>query len=244
MQERINDLLKKTEGLSAEEILKVIYQEFSDKVSFATSLGEEDQILTHMIAKVAPDMNIFTLDTGRLFQESYDLLETTQKRYPMDIKVMFPNTKDVEEMVESKGINLFYDSIDNRKTCCGIRKIEPLQRALSKVDAWIVGLRAEQSVTRTDLKVVEFDSGNNIFKFNPLINWTYDQMKDYIKEHNIDVNPLHSKGFVSIGCASCTRAIKKGEDIRAGRWWWELPEQKECGLHNNPKRAEYLNNKK
>lgn len=241
---KIEDILKDIDDLNAEDTIVYIYNQYKEKVAFATSLGEEDQVITHMISKYAPQMKIFTLDTGRLYQETYQLLEKTQKRYPMNIDIYFPDQNAVEQMVNQKGINLFYHSIDNRKLCCGIRKIEPLKRALETVDAWVVGLRREQSVTRSDLKKVEWDEGNQKIKFNPLIDWTYEQLQEYIKNEKIDVNPLHSEGFVSIGCAPCTRAIQPGEDIRAGRWWWEAPEQKECGLHNNPKRQAYLKEKK
>jgi phosphoadenosine phosphosulfate reductase len=181
-------------------------------------------------------MEVFTLDTGRLFQETYDLLARTQKRYPKLIfKIYYPDTKAVEEMVRTKGINLFYESVESRKMCCGVRKVEPLRRALANVDAWMTGLRRQQSVTRTEGKAFEWDHANQRVKINPLIDWTLEQVHEYIKEHHVDVNPLHAQGFVSIGCAPCTRAIKPGEDSRAGRWWWEQPESKECGLHNNPK---------
>jgi phosphoadenosine phosphosulfate reductase len=234
--ERIIQLSQKTAGLSPEQVLKVAYEEFGPKVNFATSLGEEDQVLTDMIAKHAPRIGVFTLDTGRLFQETYDLLAKDQKKYhQVSFKVYYPDTTALEDMVKSHGINLFYESVDNRKLCCGVRKVEPLRRALSNVDAWITGLRRSQSLTRTDAQVFEWDAANNKIKINPLIDWSLEQVRDYIKQNNVDVNPLHAQGFVSIGCAPCTRAIKEGEDIRAGRWWWEQPEQKECGLHNNPK---------
>lgn len=235
MRERIAQLNEKAKGLSAQDIIKLAYAEFVNRVTFATSLGEEDQVITDIISRVAPKMEIFTLDTGRLFQETYDLIAKTQKRYPMPIKIFYPDTKAVEDMVRSKGINLFYESIDNRKLCCGIRKVEPLRRALSNVDAWMTGLRREQAVTRNNLEIFELDEANNKIKINPLADWLLADVHKYIKENNVDVNPLHAKGFVSIGCAPCTRAINPGEDIRAGRWWWEQPEQKECGLHNNPK---------
>lgn len=235
IQEKIKDYQKKTKGLTAREIIEFAYQEFGSRVNFASSLGEEDQVITDIISKAAPKLEIFTLDTGRLFQETYELLAKNHKKYPMPFKIYYPDTKAVEEMVAQKGINLFYESIENRKLCCGIRKVEPLARALKNVDAWLTGLRREQSVTRTDLNVFEWDSANQKVKINPLIDWTLEDVRQYIKENEVDVNPLHAKGFVSIGCASCTRAIKPGEDIRAGRWWWEKPEQKECGLHNNPK---------
>jgi len=234
--QKIQELNVKAKGLSAEEIIKLANAEFASKITFASSLGEEDQVLTDIIARVAPAIEIFTLDTGRLYQETYDLLAKTQKRYHnLRFKVYFPDAKAVEEMVQSKGINLFYESVDNRKLCCGIRKVEPLKRALANVDAWIVGLRREQAVTRADIQIFEWDAANQKIKINPLADWTLEQVRQYIKEHGVDVNPLHAKGFISIGCAPCTRAVKPGEDIRAGRWWWENPDQKECGLHNNPK---------
>lgn len=234
--ERIQKLAEKSTGLNAEGIIKLAYEEFGNRVNFASSLGEEDQVITDMIAKAAPGIAVFTLDTGRLFQETYDLLAKTQKRYHnLLFKIYYPDTKAVEAMVQSKGINLFYESVDNRKLCCGVRKVEPLRRALSNVSAWMTGLRRQQAVTRAQGAAFEWDESNQKIKVNPLIDWTLEQVHEYIKKHDLDVNPLHAQGFVSIGCAPCTRAIKPGEDIRAGRWWWEEPESKECGLHNNPK---------
>ncbi len=235
-QQRIQDLREKTKGFSAPQILQFAVKEFGSRVNFASSLGEEDQILTDMIAQNAPPIEIFTLDTGRLFPETYELLAKTQKRYTLNYKIYYPDTKAVESMVREKGINLFYESVENRKLCCGVRKVEPLKRALSQVDAWITGLRREQSVTRSDLQTFEWDGENKKIKINPLVDWTLDQVRRYIKKNKVDVNPLHAQGFASIGCAPCTRAIKPGEDIRAGRWWWEEAQQKECGLHNNPNR--------
>ncbi len=234
--QRIKELKEKSKDRSVQDVIRLAVQEFSGRINFASSLGEEDQVITDVISKVAPQVEIFTLDTGRLHQETYDLMAKTQKRYKLNFKIYYPDTKAVEEMVRSKGINLFYESVENRKLCCGIRKVEPLRRALTNVDAWMTGLRREQSVTRGDLEGVEWDEVNQKIKINPLIDWSLDDVRKYIKENKVDVNPLHAKGFVSIGCAPCTRAIKPGEDIRAGRWWWENPEQKECGLHNNPRR--------
>jgi phosphoadenosine phosphosulfate reductase len=218
-------------GLSAEEILKNALATFGDKISFATSLGAEDQVITYMLSKINKSANIFTLDTGRVFPETYDLLHRTVNRYDLKIKSYYPDTNQVEEMVNEKGINLFYESIENRKLCCHVRKIVPLRRALQGKDAWITGLRREQSVTRTDLKIVEWDAGNGLIKINPLLEWTEEQIWDFIKLNNIPYNKLHDQGFPSIGCQPCTRAIEKGEDLRAGRWWWEMPDSKECGLH-------------
>jgi phosphoadenosine phosphosulfate reductase len=217
--------------LSPEAVLRWAQATFGDQVAMATSLGAEDQVLTAMVAEATPTLAIFSLDTGRLFQESYELWQLTEKTYGLRIRQMFPNQAAVETMVREHGINLFYDSVENRKLCCGVRKIEPLRRALSGLKAWITGLRREQSVTRESLPVVQWDAANGLIKINPLWSWTQDQVWDYIKARQVPYNSLHDKGFLSIGCASCTRAVKPGEDLRAGRWWWENPEQKECGLH-------------
>lgn len=184
-----------------------------------------------MIVKACPEMRIFTLDTGRLYQEVYDLLDKTQARYSHKIEVYFPDTAAVEQMVNEHGINLFYDSVEKRKLCCHIRKTQPLKRALKGCKAWVTGLRKEQSVTRTNLQTVEWDELNGLIKINPLLDWTEKQLRDFIDQHHIPYNPLHDQGFPSIGCQPCTRAIQPGEDVRAGRWWWERPDQKECGLH-------------
>ena len=243
-QERLKKLSEKAKGLNAEQILRLAAEEFGQRLTFASSLGEEDQVLTDIIARVAPPIVIFTLDTGRLHQETYELLAKTQKKYSqVNFKIYFPDTKAVEDMVKARGINLFYESVENRKLCCGIRKVEPLRRALANVDAWITGLRREQSVTRSALETFEWDEANQKIKVNPLADWTLVNVRDYIKKNKVDINLLHAQGFVSIGCAPCTRAIKPGEDIRAGRWWWEQPEQKECGLHDNPNRQKFLKEK-
>lgn len=218
-------------GLSAGEIIEKALGLFGNKITFATSLGAEDQVITFMISKTDKNANIITLDTGRVFPETYDLLHRTINRYGINIKSFYPDTQQVEEMVNTKGINLFYESIENRKLCCHVRKIVPLRRALTGMDAWITGLRREQSVTRTDLKIVEWDAANGLIKINPLLEWSESQVWEYIKQHDIPYNKLHDQGFPSIGCQPCTRAIEKGEDLRAGRWWWEMPDSKECGLH-------------
>jgi phosphoadenosine phosphosulfate reductase len=219
------------EGKSPESVLEFFINKFNSKIAFASSLGLEDQVITHMICRIDKSTKIFTLDTGRLFPETYSLISRTNEQYDITIKIYFPDSGDVENMVNSKGINLFYENIENRKECCRVRKIEPLKRAFEGLDAWICGLRKHQSVTRSEVKLIEWDNTNHLIKINPLINWTNQQVWEYIKENNIPFNILHNKGFESIGCQPCTRAIKPGEDIRAGRWWWENPEQKECGLH-------------
>jgi len=214
-----------------EDVLTHFINEFEDKIALSTSLGLEDQVLTHMVHAINPKTKIFTLDTGRLFPEIYDLLDRTSKKYKIPIQAYFPDRNEVEQMVAEKGINLFYDSIENRKLCCGIRKLKPLARALNGLDMWITGLRRDQSVTRNEVNMVEWDELNGLVKINPLINWNEQEVWDYINKYNIPYNPLHKKGFASIGCQPCTRAITEGEDIRAGRWWWENPDTKECGLH-------------
>ncbi len=234
-QENIEAFQNELAGATAAEIVAFAADHLQSPV-FATSLGQEDQVITDLIAKGKHMLSIFTLDTGRLFPETYDLIAATEAALGVKIQLAFPDTREVENMVEEQGINLFRKNIEARKRCCGVRKIHPLQRFLSASDGWVCGLRRDQSPTRTQMHALEWDSANNLPKFNPLIDWSLDDVQHYLKEHNIPYNPLHDQGFVSIGCACCTRAIQPSEDIRAGRWWWELPEQKECGLHFNPNR--------
>lgn len=200
------------------------------KIVFSTSFGQEDQAITYAIASQKLPIEIFTLDTGRQFQESYELIDLTVKKLGFNLKTYFPQTSAVEKLVESKGFNSFYSSVENRKECCFIRKIEPLNRALQGAHVWITGLRAEQSENRADMPMIEWDAQKNLYKINPLIDWSFETLENYLAEHKIPQNPLHKKGFISIGCAPCTRAISAGEHPRAGRWWWENS-QKECGLH-------------
>jgi phosphoadenosine phosphosulfate reductase len=227
----IENLSKQLDQLNPAEALALLCDWFPGKVVFSTSLGQEDQAITEIIAKNNLGVNIFTLDTGRLFYETYDLLARTIVKYGLDIKTYYPNTHSVEDFVRTKGINGFYESPENRKSCCYIRKVEPLKRALKGNSIWITGLRAEQSANRGGMKKLEWDESNRIFKFNPLLNWSMKDLLSYIDAHSIPYNPLHDKGFASIGCAPCTRAIEPGEDPRAGRWWWESS-KKECGLHS------------
>ncbi len=222
---------KQLQGETPQEVIVFFLNNFKEKIALSTSMGLEDQVLTHMVSEIDRKAKIFTLDTGRLFPETYDLIDLTAKKYKIKIKVFFPDAAEVEQMVAEKGINLFYDSIENRKRCCHLRKIKLLMRATKNLDAWITGLRHEQAVTRKNLRLVEWDKVNGLVKINPLIDWTEQQVWDYADRYNVPVNPLHKKGFASIGCQPCTRAIEPGEDIRAGRWWWENPETKECGLH-------------
>lgn len=227
----IDQLNEQWSNLPAQQILEKSLALWGNKITFASSLGAEDQVITFMLSKINKQANIITLDTGRVFPETYDLLHRTVNRYGLAIKSYYPDTNQVEEMVNTKGINLFYESIENRKTCCHVRKIVPLRRALQGMDAWVTGLRREQSVTRTDLRIVEWDAANGLIKINPLLDWSEEQVWDFIKLNDIPYNKLHDQGFPSIGCQPCTRAIEKGEDLRAGRWWWEMPDSKECGLH-------------
>jgi phosphoadenosine phosphosulfate reductase len=226
----INTLLEKTKGFSLEETLTFLANEYKDKVVFSTSFGQEDQVITALIAKNNLPIAIFTLDTGRLFQETYDVFHKTLKKYKIDIKTYFPETSAVEELLNKKGPNSFYESVDNRKECCFIRKVAPLTKALKGNEIWITGLRAEQSENRNDLQEFEYDEKFQVIKYNPLLKWTLEEVQKYIDDNNVPQNALHKQGFVSIGCAPCTRAITLGEDIRAGRWWWESS-HKECGLH-------------
>jgi len=216
---------------SPDEILRFFTDYFKDRIALSTSLGLEDQVLTEMVVRINKNLKIFTLDTGRLFPETYDLIDRTTNKYGIHIKVYFPDAAEVEQMVYEKGINLFYESVENRKLCCAVRKLKPLARALEGLDAWITGLRRNQSETRNNLKVVEWDENNGLVKINPLLNWTEEEVKNYIDAHNIPYNPLHDKGYPSIGFQPCTRAVEPGEEVRAGRWWWENAEAKECGLH-------------
>lgn len=225
--------IEKIESASLVEGLEIISAFFPQNVVFSSSLGQEDQVLTDAIFKNNLPVKIFTLDTGRLFNETYELLERTTARYKKSIEVYFPDAHDVEEFVTTKGINSFYESVENRKECCNIRKVKSLNRALQGAEVWITGLRAEQSDNRKEMSMIEWLEDKQLYKFNPLLKWTYADIMDYIKEFYVPYNPLHDKGFISIGCAPCTRAIEPGEDPRSGRWWWETS-QKECGLHVQP----------
>jgi len=220
------------ETKSAEEILAWAVPKYGSRLGLASSFGMEDMVLIDMISKMNAPVTVFTLDTGRLHEETYATMEKARSRYGIEIKSYFPKSADVETLVSTKGFYSFRESIENRKECCAIRKMEPLSRALSELDAWMTGLRREQSVTRTDIPKAGPDLNNlHLVKLNPLADWTEDQVKAYIEKHEVPVNPLHQRNFPSIGCAPCTRAIEPGEDIRSGRWWWENPEHKECGLH-------------
>ncbi|NJD24723.1 MAG: phosphoadenylyl-sulfate reductase [Betaproteobacteria bacterium] len=200
-------------------------------VAFANSLGAEDMVLTDLIVKAGLPIEIFSLDTGRLPVDTYDLMAAVDAHYGLKLKIYFPQPEAVEALVRNHGINAFYASVALRKACCHARKVEPLQRALAGKRAWITGLRAQQATTRSGLPAQEYDEGNGLEKFNPLADWSEKEVWTYLKQHGVPYNALHDKFYPSIGCAPCTRAITPGEDVRAGRWWWEAPESKECGLH-------------
>jgi phosphoadenosine phosphosulfate reductase len=216
---------------SAQEVLSWGLAKYGKKIGLACSFGAEDMVLVDMVAKINPETRIFTLDTGRLAQETYNVMDEARKKYGIEFEVYFPQTSAVEKMEREHGPNLFYNGIELRKLCCNVRKMEPLRRAFGELDAWITGLRREQAVTRTGVAKVERDEANNLIKLNPLADWSEEETWAYIKENQVPYNALHDQGYPSIGCAPCTRAVAPGEDVRAGRWWWETPEQKECGLH-------------
>jgi phosphoadenosine phosphosulfate reductase len=226
----VETLIETTKNFSIEETMAFLANEYKDKVVFSTSFGQEDQVITALIANSEVAINIFTLDTGRLFQETYDVFHKTLKKYKKQIEVYFPEASEVQNLLNAKGPNSFYESVENRKECCFIRKVAPLTKALKGNSIWITGLRAEQSENRNDLEFFEYDANFKIIKFNPLLKWTLKEVEEYLEKNNVPQNTLHKKGFVSIGCAPCTRAIAPGEDIRAGRWSWESS-HKECGLH-------------
>jgi phosphoadenosine phosphosulfate reductase len=211
--------------------LRVIAEAWPRQVVFSTSFSLEDQAITHLIFSNDIAIDLFTLDTGRLFAETYSTWSATLQRYGKAIEAYYPNAGNIQQFVTEKGPNAFYDSVENRKQCCYLRKVEPLKRALSKRKVWITGIRAEHSPNRQEMKQVEWDSENEVFKFHPILHWTQEQLSEFIATYNIPANPLHNKGFVSIGCAPCTRAVQPDEDFRAGRWWWEDADKKECGLH-------------
>ncbi len=228
MQEQ--SLQQLLEGLDMAGQLSRLAREFPDQVAFSSSLGPEDQVITDVIARNNIPIRIFTIDTGRLFPETYELLDRTRARYKTRIEVYFPQAEAVQQLLTEKGATSFYESVENRQECCHIRKVEPLNRALQGVKVWVTGIRADQSDNRHTMAIVEWVEKRQLFKFNPLLHWTQSDVRQYASEHNVPLNPLHDKGFVSIGCAPCTRAIEPGEEERAGRWWWEQT-KKECGLH-------------
>ena len=229
--ENIKRITYQISRLNIAEALSFLAKEFPAQVTFSTSFSIEDQAIAHQILSNDIPVSIFTLDTGRLFAETYSVWSSTNEKYDTKIKAYYPDRSLLEDYLNEKGPNAFYESVENRKQCCYIRKVEPLKRALEGNALWVTGLRAEHSADRKNLQVIEWDDANKIIKFNPLLWWTTEEVRNYISDNNVPYNILHDKGFVSIGCAPCTRAIKPGEDFRAGRWWWEEAGKKECGLH-------------
>ena len=227
----LDEIRKKTDSLNTREFLNFFLHTYPNQVALASSFGAEDQVLTDMLVKADAKVKIFTLDTGRLPNETYECMQKTMDQYKIKIQALFPDREDVEKMTLEFGPNLFYQGVEKRKFCCQIRKVKPLKRYLSGLEFWISGLRREQSPTRDSIHRVEWDQANGIIKLSPLADWTRDQVWNHIKENNVPYNALHDQGFASIGCAPCTRAIQPGEHERAGRWWWENPDTKECGLH-------------
>ena len=227
----VTTLALRADPLTAQDVIRLALEKFGRGIAVSSSFGAEDMVLIDMLMKIDPKGRIFTLDTGRLPQETCNVIDATRQKYGAAIEVLFPQADAVQNMVAEHGMNLFYHSVENRKLCCGVRKMEPLRRALSGLDAWITGLRREQSVTRTAVHKVEWDQANSLVKVNPLVDWSNADVWAYIRTHNVPYNALHDRGFPSIGCGPCTRAVQPGEHERAGRWWWEHPETKECGLH-------------
>lgn len=227
----LNTIGKEIRGKDLIASLRYFAEKYPGQVTFSTSFGWEDQVITDLIFRNDIPIEVFTLETGRLFPETYYVWNRTLEIYQKKIHAYFPQAEALQEMVDHKGPSSFYESVENRKECCHIRKIEPLKRALKGNKIWVTGIRAEQSVNRHDMSNIEWDEGNQLLKFHPLFQWTLDQVKDYIKTNHVVYNALHDKGFPSIGCAPCTRAVREGEDFRAGRWWWEDQSKKECGLH-------------
>lgn len=218
-------------GRPPQELLRYVMERCGDRVALSSSLSIEDQTLTDMMLEINPQARIFTLDTGRLFPETYQLIDKTNLRYGIKLEVFCPQTEALQQMVRDNGINLFYESIEKRHLCCQVRKLEPLSRAFRTLDAWVCGLRRAQSVTRSEMRLVEWDDAHGLLKVNPLIEWSEAQVWEYVRSRHVPYNQLHDKGYPSIGCEPCTRPVKPGDDIRSGRWWWEAPQHRECGLH-------------
>lgn len=231
-KDEVKKFAERFEGKEPREVLEWALHKFHPRIVLASSFSAEDIVLIDMLRRINPEAKIFTLDTGRLHQKTYDLIDEVRQRYGVKVDVYYPDTSSVEEMVREHGVNLFYTSVQLRMLCCQIRKVKPLNRALHGLDAWITGLRREQSITRADVKKVEVDEAHGgIIKVNPLADWTHDQVWAYIKEKKVSYNKLYAQGYASIGCEPCTRPIEAGEDLRAGRWWWERGTRKECGIH-------------
>ncbi len=231
-EQEVQKLATRFEGEDAETVIRWALERFHPRIALASSLQAEEMVILDMAWKINPGIRMFTLDTGRLHEETYMVIERIREKYGIHVESYFPQREAVEVLEREKGFYSFRQSVEERKYCCGIRKVEPLGRALGDLDAWVTGLRREQAVTRGTIRKVEVDGANGgILKVNPLVDWSGEQVWTYIRAHHVPYNALHDAGFPSIGCAPCTRAVQPGEDIRAGRWWWEMPEHKECGLH-------------
>ena len=220
------------ESLGAQEILTWAIKNYHPRLALSCSFGNPEGLaLLHMMHAIEPASRVFLLDTGRLHQATYDLIDRVRDRYDLEVEVVFPEAEAVQKMVRQHGMNLFYESLAKRQLCCRLRKVEPNRRYLAELDAYVTGLRRDQNVTRTETRKVELDADGRLVKINPLVDWSADDVWQYVRSHDVPVNRLHAEGFPSVGCAPCTRAVKPGEDPRSGRWWWENPETKECGLH-------------
>jgi thioredoxin-dependent adenylylsulfate APS reductase len=236
LQHEVPSLTEQFEHQSAESVLAWALERFHPRIALANSLQTEGMVVLDLAWRIEPNVRVFTLDTGRLHQETYDMMDRVRQRYQISIEVVFPDSAEVEQMVRTKGLNLFYESVENRTTCCTVRKVNPLRRHLAGLDAWITGLRRDQAESRAGTRKVEIDSANGgILKINPIADWSQDRIDAYVKAHNVPRHALYAKGYTSIGCLPCTRAIQPGESPRAGRWWWEQNSHKECGLHGAEK---------
>lgn len=229
-KELLKELNESFKNKNLQEAFDALIELKLGKMAFSTSFGQEDQVLTDFIFRSDYPITIFTLDTGRLFEETYEVYHRTVNKYDKLIEPYFPDAKKVEALLAKKGPNSFYSSVENRKECCGIRKIDPLQKALRRVDLWITGLRGGQSHFRENFDLFQYDTSFGLIKFNPIVYWSLEEVTAYLEQYNVPQNSLHKKNYLSIGCAPCTRPVEQGEDIRSGRWWWENS-KKECGLH-------------
>ena len=229
---QVEELNNEFSSKSPEDSLKWALDNVHPNIALASSFGAEDVVVIDMLMKISPEARVFTLDTGRLNQETYNVMDDVKNKYNLTLEIMFPDTEETQNMVREHGMNFFYKGQENRKLCCGVRKVKPLKKMLGTLEGWITGIRADQTDNRGDAAIFEVDNVfGGILKVNPIINWSWDETWDYIKANNVPYNKLHDKGYPSIGCEPCTRAIKEGEDLRAGRWWWENESDKECGLH-------------
>ena len=228
---KLKELNDQLNGKTIDERLEILVSAFKGKIIFTTSFGIEDQVITHKIFTNNLDIKVVTLDTGRLFPETYEVFSQTTLKYKKKINVYFPDYISVEELVTEKGPFSFFNSRENREECCKIRKVVPLSRALAGMECWISGIRASQSDNRGNMSDLEYDADKKLFKFHPLFGWSFEEVENFIKENNVPYNELHDKGYLSIGCEPCTRAVIKGQDFRSGRWWWENDGPKECGCH-------------